>query len=93
MVAMALRDMAVSKVCRVKEEMKIESTLETNQHKRNYRQFQHHWTNIQNMQINRLTEQQQRRTIKKAIPTPAIPTIQERRRNNMTPRIFCTVGR
>ena len=31
--------------------------------------------------------------MKKAIPTPAIPTIHERRRNKMTPRIFCTVGR
>ena len=36
---------------------------------------------------------QQRETSRKAWPTPAIPTIHGRRRNRITPRIFCSVGR
>ena len=39
------------------------------------------------------TVMQQRKTRRKACPTPAIPTIQLSRRNRITPRMFCSVGR
>ena len=40
-----------------------------------------------------LTVEQQRNTRRKACPTPATPTIQLSRRNRITPKIFCSVGR
>ena len=36
---------------------------------------------------------QQSATSRKACPTPAMPTIQGKRRNRMTPRMFWSVGR
>lgn len=40
-----------------------------------------------------LTHKQHKETRRKAWPTPAVPTIHVKRRNKITPRIFCRVGR
>jgi len=40
-----------------------------------------------------LTQQQQMKTMQRACSTPAVPTTQVRRRNRMTPKMFCRQGR
>ena len=45
------------------------------------------------MNIIKLTQEQHSNTIKNDCPTPAVPTIQVNRRNSITPRMFCNVGR
>lgn len=40
-----------------------------------------------------LTQEQQRKTMQKDSMMPAIPTTQVRRRNRMTPKMFCRQGR
>jgi hypothetical protein len=85
LVAMALMEMAVSRVCRregLDERLSwvgsVEPPAPCPAHLRC---------------SGTLTQQQQMRTMRRACSTPAVPTIQVSRRKRMTPKIFCRQGR
>ena len=98
---MALKDMAVNSVCRqathqchiVLLSWQLEHSWESTEN--THTALMHHATPLPAAPPPDLglTAVQHSVTRKKAIPTPATPTIHGKRMNRITPRMFCTVGR
>lgn len=82
LVAMALMEMAVSKVCGKEDGGEQLSWAGS---------VGQPWPCPPRPRI--LTQQQQMSTMRRACSTPAVPTIQVSRRNRITPKMFCRQGR